>query len=453
MANAAQPSPVPSTLGSPTGRRGGWKESLLLGVLLFLVYSINFRVIGTYDTFGAALLPVAIIRGDGPFLDRFADAVHAPNGGPLYWFCTKSRGHILSCYPLGPAMLAVPFTFPQVVLLDALVPTWERDGARYCQVMSKYTAAAIAALTGVALLHLLRTLGFGRVALPTVLAAALGSNLWMIASQSMWQHGPAALALSLSMLLLVAPNLSRHRLCLAGLTTAALVSFRSIDVVFAAVIFLWVAWRHPRGLLWFLPLPVIIGAALLAYNYWFFGAVEGGQALIEATHPELHGFVGSWSGNLWEGAAGTLLSPSRGLFIFTPWVAVALASVPATAGRLKRWPLVCGLLWAIVPYFLILSKYGCWWGGYCFGPRFWTDALPLFTILLAAGLDWSWTRCRLLFGAFVVAVAFSVTVQVIGAFCYPSSWHHSPVDVDRHHERLWDWRDTELSRCLAEGMK
>jgi hypothetical protein len=49
-----------------------------------------------------------------------------------------------------------------------------------------------------------------------------------------------------------------------------------------------------------------------------------------------------------------------------------------------------------------------------------------------------------------LTVGFSIAVQLIGAFCYPSSWNLEPRNVDTHHERLWDWRDTELSRCLIE---
>jgi hypothetical protein len=50
------------------------------------------------------------------------------------------------------------------------------------------------------------------------------------------------------------------------------------------------------------------------------------------------------------------------------------------------------------------------------------------------------------------AVAFSIGVQMIGAFYYPSSWNDTPASVDEDHRRLWDWRDTELTRCLAEGL-
>jgi hypothetical protein len=170
-------------------------------------------------------------------------------------------------------------------------------------------------------------------------------------------------------------------------------------------------------------------------------------------HIELHGVASAMSDDPVGGAAGTLFSPSRGLFVFTPWVAVALLCIPAIARNLKPWPLVCWLLWAIVPYSVLLSMYSVWWAGHTFGPRYWTDVIPLFAVLLGFGLDWSRTRCRPIFAAFVATMFFSFGVQLIGAFCYPSSWEKSPVDVDLHHERLWDWRDNELTRCLAEGVQ
>ena len=94
-----------------------------------------------------------------------------------------------------------------------------------------------------------------------------------------------------------------------------------------------------------------------------------------------------------------------------------------------------------------------WWGGHCFGPRYWTDVIPLFAILFAYGLDWMLARSRVLVAIAAVAVSFSIAVQFIGAFCYPSSWNLQPRNVDLHHERLWDWHDTELSRCLIERFR
>jgi hypothetical protein len=170
-------------------------------------------------------------------------------------------------------------------------------------------------------------------------------------------------------------------------------------------------------------------------------------------HPRLHGVAGTWSGNLIEGAAGTLFSPNRGLFVFSPWIAVALAvaAVPAVARRLASESLIAWLLAALVPYFLLFSKYSVWWGGHCFGARYWTDVIPLFAIVLAFGLEWMWKHSRALVALSYLTIAVAIGVHGIGAFCYPSSWNQSPADVDLHHERLWDWRDTELRRCLIEN--
>jgi hypothetical protein len=318
--------------------------------------------------------------------------------------------------------------------------------------MGKRAAAVLTALVAVALHHLLRGLGLGRVAVPVVLATALGSGLWSIAGQALWQHGPAALALTLTMLLLLPRVISRGRMLLAGLAAAWLVVARPIDLIFALVVLAWVARTHPRRLAWFLPAPLLLGLALVGSNLYYFDRIAGGQDQLEQFHPRIHGVAGPWSGDLREGMAGTLLSPNRGLFIFSPWVALAVAASPTTVRKLATGSLVRWLLLALVPYLFVLSKYAVWWAGGSFGPRYWTDAFPLFGVLLACGLDWAWDRSRGLMALFTIAILLSVAVHAIGAFCYPSTWNFYPADIDLHHERLWDWRDTELSRCLKESL-
>ncbi len=115
--------------------------------------------------------------------------------------------------------------------------------------------------------------------------------------------------------------------------------------------------------------------------------------------------------------------------------------------------MIAWLLAALVPYFFLLSKYSVWWGGHCFGARYWTDVIPLFAIVLAFGLEWMRTHSRALVALSYLTIAFSIGVHGIGAFCYPSTWNQLPANVDLHHERLWDWRDTELSRCLIESIR
>jgi hypothetical protein len=454
--NHPKGSPIPGHASSRE-RLQGWPRTLFIFAILTLIYLINRREpISTSDTLAAELLPLPILRGEGPFLDRFSRFL-APAGTPMYLPIAWSRGHLVSRYPIAPALLSVPLEAPQVWYFDRSSPGWDRDIRLtwiICRRMAKNSSAVVAALVGAALHRLLRRLGLGRVALPTVLAAALGSDLWTVASQAPWQHGPAALALVVSLLLLLPERpMTRTRLLLAGLTTALLVLFRPLNLVLACVILAWVSWHHPRKLAWFLSGPALLGAGLIAYNAWFFGRIEGGQHELEQYHMALHGTAGVWSGDLLAGASGTLFSPSRGLFVYCPWVVIALAALPMVAGRLRPWSLVSWLLAALVPYLLVLSKYSVWWAGHSFGPRYWTDVIPLFAILLGFGLDEARARRRPLLVVFGMSIAVSLVIQTVGAFCYPSSWNLHPANVDLHHERLWDWSDNELTRCVLEGLK
>ena len=324
-----------STPGAARPRR--WPATLILGTVVALVYLANGREIGAFDTTPTTLVPLAIMRGDGLYLDRFRPLLRVW-GTPLPVFVTESNGHIISRYPVGPALVALPFVAPQVMLLDTTEPGWDRDLSRVhveSRKMGKRTAALLTALVAVALNRLLMALGLARVALPATLATALGSGLWSVAGQALWQHGPAALALTLIMLLLNPRCVSPVRMCSAGIVTAMLVVCRPLDLTFAVFVLAWVAWAHPRRLGWFLPAPILLGVALVGYHQYYFGTITGGQEKLEEQHGQIHSVAGTWSGDLREGMAGTLVSPNRGLFIFSPWVAVAIALSPVSIRKLR----------------------------------------------------------------------------------------------------------------------
>ena len=444
----------PRVHATPSGP--GWLGSLVLGAFLLFVYLINGRNLGSMDTLPATLLPHNLLRGEGIFLEnRYHLKGMLESDLRLVW--KQTRGHIVSSYPIAPALTAVPLIAPQVAVMDFRQPGWDSDPAqaiRENRVMVKRSMAVLVALSGVILYRVLLSLKLRRSALPAVLAACLGSDLWTVASQAAWQHGPAAFSLVTAIALLLPQPMSRRRLTLAGLATAWMVACRLMDVVFAIAIVGWLVWNDRRALLWFLPAPILVGLALLGYNLRFFGSIVGGQARLEQIHPDLSGVSGVWSSNLLDGLCGTLFSPNRGLLVFSPWVAVALATlaVPAVRHKLAAHSLICVLLASLAPYLLMLSKYSVWWGGHCFGPRYWTDAIPLFAILLAFGLEGTLKWSRALGAISVITVVFSIAVQLIGAFCYPSTWYNQPFDAGLSH-RLWDWRDSELSRCLIESYK
>lgn len=442
----------------PRGRSLAVPAALAVG--LFVGFSANGRLVGAGDTVPAMYLAVALARGDGPWLDRF-EHVLRHDDGRLTGYATDAKGHAVSRYPIGPALVALPFIAPQVAYLDRTSPSWERQPAtarRACERMAKNAAAAIVALTAAVHVLLLRQLGLGRVAVPAALIVALGSDDWSTASQALWQHGPAELMFAVAVWLLTAtgPN-SRTRLALAGLATAMMVVCRPIDLVFAGPIAIWALGHHDRPERWSFFLPAALAAILLCvYNVHFFETLTGGYSHIEKMHPWAHGTRGTFTGSLVEGAMGTLFSPSHGLLVYCPWVAIALAVWPrsrvALSGRARA--LLAWLLFGLLVNFVLLSTYSCWWGGHCFGPRFWIDANPVFLILVALALEWSLRERRpVLMAALLTGFLSAAAMQAVGFLAYPSSWHSTPTNADRDHGRLWDWSDSELTRCWKEGIR
>jgi hypothetical protein len=471
-------------------RRKSWR-SFALWLALFVVYNANGRSIESGDVVPATLIPVAIVRGDGPFLDRFGDLIRDEQGR---WpgFAQESRGHGVSRYPIGPAQVATPLVAVQLIWQDVMHPGWEQNRAAVrteLSRMGKNAAAAIVALAAVVMFHVLIGMGLRKVALASVLIVALGTDDFAVASQGLWQHGPAELCLAVAWLMLLgaasggvasgkrgqapgpqgvlpgmqaagrtvsqSPFSRRNRLMIAGASCALLVACRPTDLVFAVVIALWVCTRFDRAKRWAFALPAMLGAvALSIYHLIYFHTLTGGYAKIEQMHPWAHGVKGTWTTPFLQGASGTLFSPSHGLFIYAPWLLFALVLLPKTWSRLERGSLARWLIGALVPTFVILSKYSCWWAGHCFGPRFWIDANPIFAVILALALDWALVGKRWAWlSLFAVTAAFSIVIQMVGFLGYPSSWHGVPTNADRNHARLWHWRDNEVTRCWREGVK
>ena len=410
---------------------------------VYFIYLANGREIGSGDSVPAKYLSCALIRGDGFYLDRYErDVLKWWPHPTMPYYVTLVDRHYVSRYPIGPALLALPFTIPQVLVLDRTHPGWETSEPDWFDTICKRSAAAITTLAALALLAVLRKLGLGRVAWLAATAAALGSSLWSTASQTLWQHGPAALMLTSLILLLWPENPSRWRFFAAGVTAAMLVCCRPIDLAFAVVTAFWVTIRHPRGLIWFLPPAAVIGAAPIGYNRAYLGAAAGYYSTFDAAT-----FGTPW----YEGLQGTLLSPSHGLFVFSPWTLVAFAYLPFAVFQLRRATLLPWLLATLGAHALLISTFSCWWAGLCFGPRYWTEVIPLLAVVLGMALHWAKTRCKPVFVLSLVLIAISTGVEILGAFVYPSSWQDPPPDFDGTTHRFWDWSDNELTRCLAEN--
>ena len=436
-----------------------FKFAIYLGLASFFVYCANGRYIGAGDCLPASIMPVAIARGDGPWLDRYQKYIEDENG-KLPGFCELSRGHVVSRYPVGPGLVLAPLVIPQVWLWDSLSPGWDQKKSTFdltTRRMAK-TAASLLVAASISLLYLwLASFSSQKSAAVACVAAAFGTGLITTASQAGWQHGPAVCCLMLAITCLHFFAGSRTANIFAGIATAMIVVCRMTDLPIAFAIWLCVTRRRRCDFINFTVSASIIAAAWITWNIYFFDHPNGGYSEIEKMHGWAHGVKGSWSTPILKGLSGTLLSPSHGLFIYSPWVMAALAGLyyirPEIVKHRPELQMVRWLSISLLPTLLIYSKYSCWWAGHCFGARFWIDSTPIFAALFAVLLDYLQISIRKAVIGFVYAtILSSIAIHTVGWLTYPTTWHSSPTNADRDHARLWDWRDNEVTRGMIEGV-
>ena len=410
-----------------------------LCVGLLLVYNANGREMGNYDSQPTKFAARELLLRGTLALNYVVGAT--PQLGERPAFVTARDGRVRSAYSPAPAIAAAALAWPFWLTgaLDIRAPLGPNRIAKLAA--SVLTAAAVTLTFFTAR----RFMGAGRALL---LAAALGAGTgyWPTVSQTLWQHETAIFGLSLAVLAFTATDLRLHHVLLTGIGLGIAGSSRPQLAPAVVALLIGVAVRAGGIRAW--PAAAVTGAfaaALIATNVSWFGHPMGAMPLLEALHPRVHATERTF-GLSAAGFAGLLLSPNRGLLVFSPIVAIAAAGARRTARAGRGSPLIWCALAAAVQYVLYAS-YAVWWAGHTFGPRYMLDVLPLLAVLAAAGLN-----DRALSGfaraGIALALAWSVAVSAAGAFVFPNErWNLSPADVDRHHERLWDWSDLQIVRA------
>ena len=190
--------------------------------------------------------PRALVRGDGFYLDRYErDVLKWWPRPTMPYYVTLVDGHYVSRYPIGPALLALPFTIPQMLRAR---PNASRLGDERTTIGStrsaKRSAAAITTLAALALL------GRPEEARPGARRVAGGDGRGT-GLDLMEHRQPEPLAARArqcswltSLILLLWPENPSLHFFVAGVTAAMLVCCRPIDLAFAVVTTFWVTIRH-----------------------------------------------------------------------------------------------------------------------------------------------------------------------------------------------------------------
>ncbi len=435
---------------------------------VFLAHALS-PVLTSGDSRWTVLVALSLLERGDTNLDEYLDLVR--ESGYYGVECVQAGktvqgaamgacagGHIYNWYPVGVPLMAAPVVLGLRGALDVISPalaSWSTSGRRPILdaflrgdlVGGRAAVEMIAASLLVALAAAVIVLTARRY-LPPMHAAALAllfasaTPAWSTGSRALYQHAPSMLLIAVTIHLLVTAESRPRRAALAGLPSAFAYIVRPTNLLLLAAAAAYVFHRHRRSLPAFAAWALPVFAAFFAYNLSAFGAWLPSYYRLRPPAPD-------W--RVFEALAGNLISPSRGLLVFTP---VFLFSIAGAAAAIRGgWlrPLPAYLAGWAAAHLLAVSLYvSFWWGGYSYGPRLTSDLTPVLVFFLIPVFE-AWRlpgrKRRPAQLLFLLALAASLLIHGHGALSFaPHTWNTLPVSVDAHPERVWDWRDPQFLR-------
>jgi dolichyl-phosphate-mannose-protein mannosyltransferase len=385
----------------------------------------------------ARYLPLSILRERNLDLDEFAFP-HDGTTFPNPYFLRFASGHFVSDYPVGAALLVVPLYVP-----SALGPVGPR--APVVEDLEKLSAAVVVALSAVVLYLTFGRLPSPAAALGVTAVYALGTSSLSVSSQALWQHGASQLALAAALYCLVRGRHDTRWSAFAGFPLAFAVICRPTDLLVVLPLALYVVVRRRRHVWGF----VLSGLPPLIFQLWYnatyfrnLARVQFGFTLGSMARDILAG-AGDWTTPLGTGLSGILLSPGRGLLVYSPIFLLSFVGIALSwrrgGDRLLRYASA-----GVVLTILLYAKWAMWWGGSSYGPRLLADLAPVLALSLYPLTPWLRTS-RALTAVFCLLAAWSIGAHAIGAFVDDRSWYsNGGADVDHYPARLWSWSDNQL---------
>ena len=335
--------------------------------------------------------------------------------------------HICSIFPPGVAILALP------VLVPAVLAGVSPSDATALLLLGHLVASILEAIVALLLWSVFRRFVSPRWSVGLVLLYLLGTSVRTVASQALWQHAGVHLAIAAALWLLLDERpASARRAFLGGLALGfGTVARQTTAIVLAGIVSRRAFIRSVAGF--------GIGIVpLLVYNAFAFDNVfEQGYGTKPFDTPVL------------TGVYGLLLSPSRGLFVYAPYLVFALGALGLAwraGGEVATRLRTLGIAWLAT--LLLYATYTEWWGGRVFGARFLDDLAPVLFAALAWGIGRGLLARPLWRWLFWVTAGWSLLVFNAAALVYDQKWDTEPLNVNFHPERLFDWSDPQWLAVL-----
>jgi hypothetical protein len=406
--------------------------ALLLFLLVFGVYATS-PVTQSTDSRYSLHLVKSIITEHNLNMDEYKQLIPSDDYR-IDWV----DGHIYPWHPIGTALLTVPI----MALCNFVDPRCLGDIEAIYAVAELTIASFFSALV-VVLIYFIARFSLSDVkSVVLALVVAFATSLWSVASRALHQHAPSMMLLCIALLLLLAARRRPWLVQFAGIPLALSYFVRPTNSVSIALLTLYVFLEYRRYIPGYLLGAALVTAPFLWVNLRIYGSLQSPYFAPNRVGATQH-FL--------EALAGNLISPSRGLLIYSPVLLLSIAGVALKARAPGLNKLDLALLLAIGLHWAAVSSHILWWGGWAYGPRFFADMLPYFAFFLIPVVDRATqSTTGPLPALFGLLLAVSMFMHYQGATAPATfDWNSVPSNVDYQPARVWEWRDPQFLRGAA----
>ncbi|MBP9759629.1 hypothetical protein KBD45_08105 [Candidatus Dojkabacteria bacterium] len=414
-----------------------WVLIVITSLYIFFVYLLS-PITTSYDSRWSIHLGLSIIREHNIDLDEFKSII----GNDYYRVVTINR-HIYSIFPIGVNLISLPilividkyYLFNHIDLYN-LLQTY--DSYLLTSKIENVISSFICALCSI-LIYILVRKDIGRTkSFILVLIFAFGTSVWSIASRSLWSHGAEILMLLMAMLLLnIKSGKSKHFVILSSLPIGLSVLIRPTGIIFLLLLSLYIAYAYKKYFLRYLVLLMIIITSFIYFNFTTFHTIFPSYYNLDRIGLHQH-FI--------EATLGNLISPSRGLLIYSPIFIFSLLGIYFKIKLHKFYFFDFILVLILIFYYLGTSAFPHWWGGDSFGPRLLSGLIPILTYFLIPVLKFKFKHNWFTL-LFVICLGMSVFIHYKGSNSFACwQWNATPSRIDISTDRLWDWHDIQFLR-------
>lgn len=393
-----------------------------IGVVSFLAYTYSMRLYNTTDSLPNNLTALNLIFHHRLDLTNLRDLLIkrdliAITGAP------NAHGLIFSKTPPLLGILSTPFFYLLNKWYGVSFLTNEQLLTNYNQYIGKITASIYASLSVILIFFiLLKIFKKPKIAAYSTLVYAFCTNIYNMASQANWQHAVSLFFINAGIYSLLHSEKKRY-LIIAGILMGIFSQIRISNgfYVLFGIIYLALSVRNRIDI--FKRVCLFLLSFFLAYGVIFgfnrildipFGYSDEIIFSLKVFTPQL--FVANFF--------SLLFSYNYGLFFFSP---ILLFSIFGLRAMLQKRPnkikiLLISLLPTLILFPLFASFWWAWAGGQSLNARLITEALPILTILIAAGFSF-YSRSKLYKLLFIIFFGISLYINILTVYFMDYSWY------------------------------